>query len=297
MYPIRKSLSVPAPAVWYVFAALIILSIALALPACKKKEQLSRSSGLTAANADAFVAGYAPSVEKRKEVDDKPSPRERKVIVTHSMTVEVKDLSASFRAVIELAKTGNGYTTETGRVRNDDGSYEGRVVMRVPSGEVGNLLEKLRAFGTVVIENSTGEDITEQYVDMEARLKNARASEVRLHNLMSRQTQRLADVLAVEKELTRVRGDIEAFEAQKRSWDILTTLVTIQVTLVEPRGAFPVSYKVWGPLRTAFGEALESFAGSLHAMIVFAGMVLPWTLLLGSLGYWYLKSRSKARTV
>ena len=97
--------------------------------------------------------------------------------------------------------------------------------MRVPPGKMAGLLEKLRVLGTVTSENSTGEDITDEYVDLEARLKTMKASEARLLELLQRQTRKLADVLAVEKELTRVRGDIEAYEARRRNWDILTTLV------------------------------------------------------------------------
>lgn len=296
MKPIRKLLAVPTPAAWYVLPAIIILALALAVPACKKKEQRSRSDGLTLFSGDARIAGFESAVESKTKAEARPAaPSKRKVITTHDMTVEVKDLATAFQAAIELAKASNGYTTETSRVRNDDGSFLGRVVMRVPPGTVGGLLEKLRAFGTVTSENSTGEDITDQCVDLEARLKNMRASEARLQELLTRQTQKLADVLAVEKELTRVRGDIESFEAQKRNWDILTALVTIQVNFLEPKGAFPAVYRVWHPVRTAFGEALEGFAESLHALIVFIGTILPWGCLFGLPAYLYFKFRQKKR--
>jgi hypothetical protein len=295
MKPIRKLLAVLAPSAWHVLPVIIILAIALAVPACKKKEQRSRSDGL-ASFSDTRVAGYESAVASKMEAESRPAaPSKRKVITTHDMTVEVKDLATAFQAAIELAKASNGYTTETSRVRNDDGSFLGRVVMRVPPGTVGGLLEKLRTFGTVTSENSTGEDITDEYVDLEARLKNMRASEARLQELLTRQTQKLADVLAVEKELTRVRGDIESFEAQKRNWDILTALVTIQVNFLEPKGAFPAVYKVWHLVRTSFGEALEGFAESLHALIVFIGTILPWGCLFGLPAYLYFKLRGKKR--
>ena len=261
----------------------------------QKEEQYSRSDSL-ASFSDTRVAGYESAVASKTEAESRPpAPSKRKVITTHDITVEVKNLATTFQAAIDLAKASNGYTTETSRVRNDDGSFLGRVVMRVPPGTVGGLLEKLRAFGTVTSENSTGEDITDEYVDLEARLKNMRASEARLQELLTRQTQKLADVLAVEKELTRVRGDIKSFEAQKRNWDILTALVTIQVNFLEPKGAFPAVYKIWHPVRTAFGEALEGFAESLHALVVFLGTILPWLALPGLPVYGYFTFRRKNR--
>jgi hypothetical protein len=228
----------------------------------------------------------------------RPAPSmPRKVITNYFLTLEVKDLAAAFDTVTAMVKKHGGYTTETNRSKNPDGSHTGRFVIRVPQAGTGGLLEMLRGIGTATAENSTGEDITEDYVDLEARLKNMKASEARLRELLSRQTTKLADILAVEKELTRVRGEIEAFEARKRSWDTLTSFVTINVELTEPRGAFPVLYKIWNPIRTAFGDALEGFAGSLHSAVVFLGIVLPWAIPFGILVYLGKKYFRKGQAV
>lgn len=273
------------------------ISMLIVSPACKKKEDNGNDSRISF-NAESDMANYrqkdkaAPAAEAEASP---ATPSKRKVIVTHSLSLEVKNLSSAFKSVIDLAAIQGGYTTETSRTRNDDGSYVGSVAMRVPPGSVGGLLEKLRCFGKVISENSTGEDITDEYVDLEARLKNMRASEIRLQELLTRRTQKLADVLAVEKELTRVRGDIESFEAQKKNWGILTTLVTIRVELIELKGAFPALYRIWTPIRTAFGGALEGFAESLHAVIVFMGTILPWAALFGLFVYLYFKMWQKKR--
>ncbi len=277
-------------------AAIILLVFTAS--ACKKRERAAsvERDDRTSFNAQPGSVAFERAAESKPETAEKTSAlQKRKIILSHDLVLEVKSLSAAFQATIDLTKAGGGYTIETGRVRNEDGSYLGRVVMRVPPGKAGGLLEKLRAFGTVTSENSTGEDITDEYFDMDARLKNLRASEARLLGLMTRQTQKLADVLAVERELTRVRGDIESLEAQKRNWDVLTALVTIRVELVEPKGAFPVLYRVWNPIRTAFGEALEGFSESFHALIVFVGTILPWAILFGLPLYLYFKFRRKKR--
>ncbi len=166
--------------------------------------------------------------------------------------------------------------------------------MRIPQGKAGGLLEKLRAMGRVTNEHSNGEDITEEYVDVEARLTNMRASETRLQDLLSRKTQKLAEVLAVEKELTRVRGEIDAFEARKRVWDVLTALETIQVELVEPAGMFPSLRRLWNPIRTAMAEAAVTFAESLRSLIIFLGQVLPWAGAVGVPLFAFRKIRKRS---
>ena len=181
MKPLRKLLEVLTPAAWFALPAIVILSIALAVPACKKQELRSKGYDRVSLNAQPGITAFEQEKERRPEAAGKPSAQPmRKVITTHDMTVEVKNLATAFQMAIDLAKASNGYTIETSRVRNEDGSYLGRVVMRVPPGKAGGLLEKLRAFGTVTSENSTGEDITDEYFDMDARLKNLRASEARL---------------------------------------------------------------------------------------------------------------------
>jgi hypothetical protein len=297
MRPVTKASAVLALATRYVLLAITLIIFVVTVPACKKQEFRSKSKDQLSLNVQKGMVGDTSTGEGQPGASSgTAAPQKRKVIVTQDLTLEVRNLAAAFKAAIDLTRASNGYTTETSRVRNDNGSYLGRVVMRVPPGKMAGLLEKLRVLGTVTSENSTGEDITDEYVDLEARLKTLKASEARLLELLQRRTQKLADVLAVEKELTRVRGDIEAYEAKRRNWDVLTNLVTVCVELVEPRGALPVLFKVWNPIRTSFGEALENLAESLHALIVFIGMILPWTLFAGVPLYLYFRFRRKGRT-
>ncbi len=294
MRPVTKASAVLTLATRYVLLAITLIIFALTVPACKKQELRSKSNDRLSLNVQKGMVGDNITGESQPEAESGPAAlQKRKVIVTQDLTLEVRNLTTAFQAAMDLTRASGGYTTETSRVRNDDGSHLGRVVMRVPPGKMAGLLEKLRVLGTVTSENSTAEDITDGYVDLEARLKTMKASEARLLDLLQRQTQKLADVLAVEKELTRVRGDIEAYEARRRNWDILTTLVTIRVELREPRGAFPVLYKVWNPIRTSFGEAFENLAESLHALIVFVGTILPWAIFTGAPMYLYFRFRRK----
>ncbi|MBI5191244.1 MAG: DUF4349 domain-containing protein [Nitrospirae bacterium] len=263
------------------FIGLLILS--QIETACGNSKDMHSYSG----PAPESVAPAAAALDKQRDASGELAsvPEGRKVIVSHAMTVEVGDLDASFKKAVALAEKSGGYTTGTNRYKDSDGSLHASVGMRVPPGRVSSVLSELRGLGEVVSESSSGEDITDQYVDLEARLGNAKASEKRLQEMMDRKTANLSDVLAVERELTRVRGDIESMEARRRSWDTLTQTVEINVELKEPPRAMPAGRKIWEPIKTAFGDAIEVFANSLHYAIVFVLGAIPWFVVFGVLVY------------
>jgi hypothetical protein len=243
-------------------------------------------AGGTACQKMSGLHSYADKSEVGERIDrlvpaEAPASPEdqRKVIVNHDLSVEVRDFTAAYEAVVRLAGTQGGYAAATERYRTDEGTFRGRIVMRVPRGKADSALEQLRQLGTVIRESSSGEDITDQYDDLEARLRNSKASEARLLDLMGRQTGKLSDVLEVERELTRVRGDIESMEGRKRNWDLLTQTVAITVNLSEPPRGIPVIRNLWNPLRTAFPEAANYFVHSIRAGIILLGMALPWMVI------------------
>jgi hypothetical protein len=242
---------------------------------CKKKEE-----------APAPASGQF-DVRKSRTENEVPAPpptetaqddSQRKVIMSHALSLEVKSLSAALESLTRLAESNGGYIYESTLTSYDRNSYAGMVGIRVPVGKTSGVLGAIRSLGRVENERSNAEDITDDYVDMEARLKNAQASETRLKQMYQR-AGTVKDVLEVEKELTRVRGDIEAFMAKKRNWDILVEMATIEVNLHEPTAAMPAAHNFWGPIRSAFGSSLEGFANSLRVLIIFIGVIVPWLVL------------------
>jgi hypothetical protein len=266
-----------------------MMLILCSLCSCKKKEEAPQ------APASAPEAA-APAKEKSAllERGEAAPARKRKIILNYSISLEVKNFVISLETVKQLAESNGGYVFNSSRAGDESGSAMGRISIRVPSGKANTVMKGIRGLGRVESENSTAEDITEQYVDMEARLNNAKSSEARLLGLY-RQAGKLSDVLAVEKELTRVRGDIEAFEAQKKNWDILTEMVTIEISLHEPSGGFPSGHRFWSTIKGAFGKAVEVIADSLHALIIFVAGVLPWLVVFGPIIYLLVKWRRKKK--
>jgi hypothetical protein len=253
---------------WSNIVAGTSLVLVLALFGCAKKEEAPVRAG-------SAQRGQPSPSEGKKEVS-KPATTARKIIVSHNIQVEVGDFTKSFNAVSKMAEQAGGYNTEASHQRTSEGTNFGRIVMRVPPNSAGTLLDSVKRLGEVLKEAEKGEDVTEQYYDLDARLKNSKASEARLLVLLNKTTGKMSDVLEIEKELTRVRGDVESMEARKRNMDLDTSMVTIVVELSEPHRAMPVSRKVWQPIRNAFGEGAEVLAQSIRIAVYALFAVIPW---------------------
>ncbi len=272
---------------------LAAILLAASVAGCAKKEEAPPGVGLRPA---AKAVREAPPAAADKQAPSQPpapvSPQ-RKIIVTHEISVEVQDFAKSYEAVSRMAEQAGGYNTEANQFREHDGARRGKVAMRVPPQRVGGLLDAVRRLGTVVSEGSKGEDVTEQYYDLETRLRNAKAAEKRLVELLGARTGKLADVLEVERELTRVRGDVESMEARKRNMELLTAMTTIVVELSEPHRAVPAARRIWEPVRTALGDGLAILALSLRYAILVVIGAIPWLAILAAI--FYVRKRYKGR--
>ena len=172
-----------------------------------------------------------------------------------------------------------------------------RGTLRVPGDRMADTLARLRAIGQVVEDTQGSQDVTDQIVDLDARLASARATEKRLTELLANRTGKLSDVLEVERELTRVRLDIERLDAEKTNMGRRVSYATIDVTIAEERKAGLV-----GPLslatriRIAAADGLESALESVTATLLFvlrAGptLVLWVSVAAGFCAGWFCERR------
>ena len=159
--------------------------------------------------------------------------------------------------------------------------------LRVPAGELDATLTELRQLGHVQAESQKGEDVTKAYADLTARLANARNEEQRLGQILAERTGRLSDVLEVERELSRVRGNIEQMEAERRTTADQVALATIQFSASEEFhakvGVTPDS--TWTRLRNAAVDGYENVADSVIGVLTASIRYLPSVLLWLGLAY------------
>ncbi len=208
----------------------------------------------------------------------------RKLVRRGILELEVEDVERLVATIDSLAVSWSGFVADAEVNRNSDGHHRASVTLRVPEAEFAVALAALKGLGTVRGHAVTSEDITKAYFDLETRLAVTRETEARLRELLAGSTGKLSEVLQVERELSRVIGQIESMEGQKRYYQGQVTLSTIALTLYEPDAIMRAS--ALDPLRRAFIDAVGIFVTSLAMMVQLMSVALPWLLvvLLGWLG-------------
>jgi Domain of unknown function (DUF4349)/Putative zinc-finger len=156
--------------------------------------------------------------------------------------------------------------------------------LRVPSRRLDEALAELRKLGRVTNESQSGEEVSQRYVDIEARLANARNTEQRLTQLLRERTGKLPDVLAVEEQLDRVRGQIEVTEAEQKNLTNQIALATIQIHANEEyRPPFAAQdSSALNSLRTAGVEGVRNVASSVLAIALWLLETGPSLLLVAA---------------
>jgi hypothetical protein len=175
------------------------------------------------------------------------------IVRTAALSVTVQDFEKARTHLDEILARYRGYL---GGLQISSPSNQGRVlngVLRIPVGQMDNALTALKSLGRVDAESQNGEEVTAQYVDLQARLANSRNTEQRLTQVLQQRTGKLSDVLEVETEIARVRGEIESMEAERKTMATQVAFATLNVTLTE-------DYKP--QLRTVPPSTLRQFRNS-----------------------------------
>ena len=210
-------------------------------------------------------------------------PRAPAVIRTATLRIVAKDFGGVRATVEGIVSQAAGFVDQMTVTGDNAAARELRGTLRVPGDKMADTLARLRQIGQVVEDTQGSQDVTDQIVDLDARMNSARATEKRLTELLANRTGKLSDVLEVERELTRVRLDIERLDAEKTNVGRRVTYATIDVTISEERKAGLV-----GPLslatriRIAAADGLESALESVTLTMLFVLRAGP-TLVLWSL--------------
>jgi hypothetical protein len=225
----------------------------------------------------------SPSPPPQGFVATRPAPM---IARTADITLTASDFAKTRAALDDILRRRQGYMGQLNVSTPTDGSRSLTATLRVPTDQLDPTLADLRTLGRVQSESQSGEEVSAQYVDLEARLQNARNTEERLTALLRQQTGKLSDVLAVETESSRVRGEIESMEAEKKLLDTRITFATLNVTISEEFKAQikMVPDSMGSRFRNAAIDGYQSAVSSLIAFLLFlisAGpSLLLWTAIV-----------------
>ena len=200
------------------------------------------------------------------------------LIRTGSASVEVSDLDQAMAQVAQLATGVGGFVAGTSVAAGRDQVRAATLEVRIPAARWDEALRGLEPLGRVEAVNVSAEDVGEEFTDLTARAANARRLEERLVELLATRTGKLDDVLSVERELARVREQIERMEGRMRFLQARAATSTLSISLHEP---FPVlGQRGPNPIGEAFRDAWRNFVGFVAACISALGILVP----LGALG-------------
>jgi hypothetical protein len=177
-----------------------------------------------------------------------------------------------------IANAAGGFVLNSELRTVDDHVREVEVQLRVPQQSLDVTLRELRRLGTVLLERVLGEDVTEEFVDVSARLRAQRTLEGRLLALLQ-SSAALKDMLIVEQELARVRTDIEQQEGRIRYLEERSRMASIQVVALAPEQPLVAStQRVGSRFSNAFRRSLEVAVSVTEFLITAAGFMLPLVL-------------------
>lgn len=216
------------------------------------------------------------------------------VIRTGQAFIEVEKVDPAILKIRQLTAQVGGFITNSSISGGNDQIRVATLEIKIPVTKYDEAVSSLSTIGKVETVNSTAQDVGEEFVDVSARVKNAARLEERLITLLSTRTGKLDEVLRVERELARVREEIERYEGRLRYLSARVAMSTLSITVHEPApllGNTPGENPIAAALRRAWKNFVALFAGFIASL----GVVIPLALL--ALAAWMGYRRWKSRKI
>jgi len=197
------------------------------------------------------------------------SVAQQMIIRTANLSVVVKETEAAVDAITALLASYQGYVTQSHTYYSGDDMYA-NMVLRVPAESLDQFLGDLRDHVDKVQDSSiTGQDVTEEYTDLQARLRNLEATEAELLVLLTEVREnrgKAEDILAIHRELTSIRGQIESLQGRKQYLERMTAMATVNLSIRPQATPRTVVQDRWTPLVT-LSEAARSLLSVLQVLV------------------------------
>ncbi len=213
-----------------------------------------------------------------------PATADQKIILAVGLDVETKDYAKAITNLEQLTKDYGGYIQYSMIPRNPAGekyaSLNATYNLMIPTDKITDFVQKVGEFTNIVKESRNATNITDAYVDTEARIANLKAKEVRLKELL-KQSGNLSDLLQIETELSNTRYNIEAMERQLQSYDTQIQYTQVNVSIMEVYTYTPdqQSVSLWDRIVDEFKNNWKNFGWYMSSALVFVVSELPFILL------------------
>jgi hypothetical protein len=244
---------------------------------------------MTGGNSPSVVAGMpqavapsAPAAQGESQNTTTTSAQQRIVIQNADLSIVVKDPQAKMLEIGALAQRLGGFVVSSNMgqtsVGNNTTVHEGTINIRVPAKELDNALKEIKTnIVEIQAENRTGQDVTDQYVDLQSQLKAKQAAADKLYEIMSK-TEKAEDTLLVFNQLNQVQTEIEVLKGQINYFDQAATLSAVNVRLIAEQTIQPIKIAGWQPqgvARDAIQSLVNFFQNFVNFLIWLVLFIIP----------------------
>jgi hypothetical protein len=303
--------------------SLLVISLVAVLSACGMGERAANSSSrptaqteyaavtdTTASNTgggggrnEPAIVAQKVSLEQTTASQINTAPSDRKIIRNAELNLEAENPEQAQQQITAIAETKGGFVVESQQSSSDiKSTTRDTVIMtvRVPAEKFSEALDEIRKTATrVVVESVKGQDVTEEFIDIEAQLKAKKALEQQFMEIMKR-ANTVDDALSVQSQLAGVRGEIERIEGRKRFLENQASLSTIKIRLQTAKVFAASSEGFGGRVSDSFTAGFDVALNFILGLVTIVIAVLPFVLLIGLPGFliaryfWRKQSRPKS---
>jgi len=271
-------------------SALVWLAVCVERLNWERGIENSKATGLSALagrSVNAFmIAGGVPQQARLNQLGI--STQGRQISRTASLRVTTNDFSGARESVDQIVKTHSGFVASMTISSPKNTTQSLSADLTIPAAQCDAALEDLRKLGRVNEERQGAEEVTTQSENLDIRLRNARETEDRLVNILRIGTGKVGDVLQVEEEIARVRGEVEGMEAERKRLDRSTIYASIELNLDEEYQAEPRLHAALLGLRArnALIDGYHAAADGLLSAILLILSSGPSMILWGLILFW-----------
>ena len=241
------------------------------------------------ADAEVFSTKVA-SVQVNAAVS---APITKKLIKNAYVMLKVKDCAKVKDAIVRVVEKRNGTVMNAELEQAVESRKSGKVIFKVRPDELDAVLADVKQLGKVKSESVTVNDVTETYVDLQARLTNLKLVRDRFVNLLNEKAKQVKDIVEIEKELARVGGEIAAMEGRLKYLDFQIDLSTVTVNFFENPTCILQDMDLGAKFQEALRTAASASVNAVYAIIVLVGLAIPFAVV--GAGIWGIVVLAKKR--
>jgi Domain of unknown function (DUF4349) len=249
--------------------------------------------------AEASVVTKSRSSESAEKEPEQSATQGRKIVYNARLDLVTEDLNAFETSLTKLIAAQKAYVADSDRTGSAGATRHGSWKVRVPVDGYDAFVKGAVALGELVSLKADSQDVSEEFFDLDARQKAKKVEEDRLLKHLTESTGKLDEILTVERELSRVRSEIERMQGRLRAIANLTSLATVTISANEIKGYVPPQAPTLGTrISRTFTSSLDSLLQFGETILIAFVAVVPWLPIIAlGLGIVYWISRQASRRI